>query len=107
MQATLWASVSGTKFLQTLPDLVTQLKGRYLAYLRAAVHRRCQRPPKGLVTNKKYCGSNITSKHARKHEARLPRVKKEEERNQLSLDSNDFGFICAGVSKVGSYKRKA
>ena len=82
VRATLWASVSGTKFLQTLPELVTQLKGRYLAYLRAVVHRRCQRPPKGLGTDKKYCGSNITSKHAREHEARLPRVKKRRRKKQ-------------------------
>ena len=30
-------------------------------YLRAAVHRRGQRPPKG-------CGSSLAPKHARKHE---------------------------------------
>ena len=35
---------SGT-FLQTLPDLVTPVKGHSLP--RAAVHRRGQRPPKG------------------------------------------------------------
>ena len=38
-----------------------------------------QRPPKGLGTDK--TGSNIASKHARKHEARLPRVNK-----KFSLD---------------------
>ena len=43
------ASLSGT-LLQTLPDLVTPLKGTL--YLRAAVHRRGQRPPKGLGTDK-------------------------------------------------------
>ena len=32
-----------------LPQLVTPLKGHYL---RAAVHRCCHRPPKGLGTNK-------------------------------------------------------
>ena len=41
---TVRASLSGT-FLQTLPDLDTPL------YLPAAVHRRGQRPPKGLGTN--------------------------------------------------------
>ena len=46
---TLRASLSGT-FLQTLPDLVTPLKGTL--YLRAAVHRRGQRPPEGLGTDK-------------------------------------------------------
>ena len=42
------ASLSGT-FLQTLPDLVTSLKGH--SNLRAAVQRRGQRPPKGSGTN--------------------------------------------------------
>ena len=46
---TLRASLSGT-FLQTLPDIVTPLKGTL--YLRAAVHRRGQRPPKGSGTEK-------------------------------------------------------
>ena len=45
---TLRASLSGA-FLQTLPDLVTPLKGTL--YLRAAVQRRGQRPPKGLGTH--------------------------------------------------------
>ena len=49
---TLRASLSGT-FLQTLPDLVTPLKAALgTLYLRAAVHRRGQRPPKGLGTDK-------------------------------------------------------
>ena len=39
---------SGT-FLQTLPDLVTPLKGHSL--FRAAVQQRGQRPPKGSDTN--------------------------------------------------------
>ena len=46
---TLRASLSGT-FLQTLPDLVTPLKGHSLSP-RTAVHRRGQRPLKGLGTN--------------------------------------------------------
>ena len=46
---TLRVSLSGT-FLQTLPDLVTPLKGH--SFLRAAVHRRGQRPPKGFGTDK-------------------------------------------------------
>ena len=37
--------------------------------------------------------ATYASKHARKHEVRLPQVKKE-----LRLDSNDFGFICAAVN---------
>ena len=57
-------------------------------------------PPKALGTNKSVEADDASSKHARKHEARPPRVKKE-----FRLDSNDFGFICAGVSNVGGYER--
>ena len=46
---TLLESLSGT-LIQTLPDLVTPLKGHTL-YLRAAVQQRGQRPPKGSGTN--------------------------------------------------------
>ena len=49
LKPTLQTSLSGT-FLQTLPDLVTPLKGNL--YLRADVHRRGQRPPKGLSSDK-------------------------------------------------------
>ena len=45
-------------------------------YLRAAVHWRGQRPPKGSGTDK--TGSNLAPKHARKHEMHPPRVKKKE-----------------------------
>jgi len=48
-ESTLRAPLSGT-FLQTLPDLDTTLKAPTL-YLRAAVQRRGQRPPKGSGTN--------------------------------------------------------
>ena len=68
---TLRASLSGT-FLQTLPDLVTPLKGTL--YLRAAVHRRGQCPPKGSGTNNYDCRSNLVLKHARKHETHPPWV---------------------------------
>ena len=52
-------------------------------------------------------------KHPRKHETHPPRVKKEKKKKkgggggggELRLDSNDFGFICAGVRNVISYKR--
>ena len=47
---TLRASLSGT-FLQTLPDLVTPLKGHSLSP-RSCVHRRDQYPPKGSGTDK-------------------------------------------------------
>ena len=84
MNPTLRASLSGT-FLQTLPDLVTPLKG---PYLRAAVQRRGQRPPKGSGTDKTVEATSVVPKHACKHEAHPPRVKKE-----FRLDSNDCGFI--------------
>ena len=44
---------------------------------------------------------NVAPKHARKHETHPHRVKKKEE---FRLDSNDFGFIWAGVSNMVSYK---
>ena len=56
-------------------------------YLHAAVHRRCQRPPAGLSTNKTYCcveGTSALGKNKKKKEFRH--------------DSNDLGFICAGLS---------
>ena len=43
------------------------------------------------------------AKQARKHEAHPPRVKKKEEK-ECRLDSNDFGFIWAGISNIVSYK---
>ena len=48
-RVTLRASLSGT-FLQTLPELVTPLKGH--SYLHAAVHGCGQRPPKSLGASK-------------------------------------------------------
>ena len=69
-------------------------------YLRAAVQRRGQRPPKGSGINND-CISNLAPKHARKHQTNPPRVKKREE---FRLDSNDCGFLCAGVNFVGGYK---
>ena len=48
--------------------------GRGALYLRAAVHWRGQRPPKGSGTGK--TGSNLAPKHARKHDMHPPRVKK-------------------------------
>ena len=47
-------------------------------YLRAAVHRHGQRPPKGLGTDE--TGSNLAPKHAHKHEAYPPWVKKKKKR---------------------------
>ena len=41
-------------------------------------------------------------KHARKHETHPPMVKKKEKESRL--DSDDCGFICAGVNFAGGYK---
>ena len=51
----------------------------------------------------------MASEQARKHEARTPRVKEEEEEEEetFPLDSNEFGFICTGVCKVGGDERHA
>ena len=56
-------------------------------------------PPKGSGTN--MTRSNLAPKHAHKHEAHPPWVKKEKE---FRLDSNNCGFVCAGVNFVGGYK---
>ena len=47
-------------------------------------------------------GSNTESKHAREHRARGPRA-----RNELRLDSNNFGHsVCTGIRTVSSYKQE-
>ena len=79
----LQASLSGT-LLQTLPELVTPLKGYF--YLHTAVHWCCE--------------SNTVSKHTCKHEVRLPWIK-----NEFCFAWNEFGLICDGVNNVGGYKR--
>ena len=111
-QCTLRASLSGT-FLQTLPELVTPLKGHSLS------PHGC--PPTLSAPSERswvliHCVSNTVSKHARKHETRLSRVKQQTNKQtkyktnnhinnkKFRLDSNDFGFICAGVSNVGGHK---
>ena len=42
--------------------------------------------------------TNLAPKHARKHVAHPPRVKKK--KKEFRLDSNDFGFIWADVINV-------
>ena len=60
-------------FLQTLPELVTPLKGHSFSITAQLSTDAVSAPPKGWSTNK--TESNTASKHARKHEARPPRVK--------------------------------
>ena len=95
---TLRALLSGT-FLQTLPDFVTPLKGHSLS------PRSC--PPTRSAPSERFgyyydCGSNLAPKQARKHEPHPPQVKIN--KKEFHLDSNDCGFICAGVNFVASCK---
>ena len=61
-------------------------------YLRGAVHRRCQHPPKGLGADHYVETKRIAPNHSGKLEARPPRV-----RNEFRLDSNYLGFVRAVV----------
>ena len=74
--------------------------------LRAAVHRRCPRPPKGLGTDKTVEATQRQSTHMN---ARLisPGVNFFLKEKKFHPDSHDFGFICAGVtvSNVTRYNR--
>ena len=89
-------SLSGT-FLQTLPYLVTPLKGHSLSPRSCPATRSAPSERFGYYYD---CRNNLAPKHARKHEAHPPRVEK-----KFRLDSNYFGFICACISNVVSYKR--
>ena len=98
-QHTLQASHSGT-FLQILPELVTPLKGHSLS-LRICLYALTLSAPSERFG---YCGNNMVSKHARKTWG--SRIKKEKEK-RVRLDSNDFRFICDGVSNMDGYKRNS
>ena len=101
---TLQSSLSGT-FLQTLPDLVTPLKGHSLSPRICPATRSA--PSERSQYSYDCTRSNLAPKHVRKHETYPPRVKKERKkrrRKEFCLDSNDCGFICAGVNVVGGYK---
>ena len=58
----------------------------------ATVHRRCQRPSEGLGTNK-----TVKETWRRSTHVNTERICPGEE-NEFRIESNDFGFICAGVS---------
>ena len=92
------ALLSGT-LLQTLPDLVTALKGYSLS------PRQLTR---ALRKVRYYdCSSNLAPKHAREQENASTtgnKKKREKKREEFRLDSNDCGFICTGVYFVGGYK---
>ena len=59
----------------TKPNALPLRHWRGTLYLRAAVQRRGQHSPKGSGTNND-CRSNLTPKHARKHETHPPLVRK-------------------------------
>ena len=67
--------------------MVTPPKG--YSYLRAAVHRRCQRVLKRVVLITLWKQHDV--KHVGKDVARLPRVAK-----SVPFDSNDFSVIIEG-----------
>ena len=83
-------------------------------YLYAAVHWCGQRPLKGLGTSKTVEATQYPSTHVnmrrihpglKKKTEKKKRKKKERKKKECHLDSNDFGFIHAGVSNMVSYKR--
>ena len=66
-------------------------------YLRAAVHRRGQRPPTGLGTNK----TVEELKHAHNYEARPPLVKKREKRRRVPSRFKRSGcYLCWRKQRV-------
>ena len=70
-------------------------------YLRAAVHRRGQRPPKVLGTDMTAEAAYRPSTHAnmrRIHPGLKKKRKKKEEKKEFRIDSDDCGFIFAGVN---------
>ena len=74
-------------------------------YLRAAVHRRGQRPTKGLGTNNYDCRSNLAPKHARKHEAHPPQVKKKKKKRVPSR-CKQFRFYWSWRKQHGQLLNK-
>ena len=66
-----------------------------------SMQRRGQRPPKGSGTNMTVEATKRQSKHVNMRRIPSTPGKKIKE---IRLDSNDCGFICAGVNFVGGYK---
>ena len=85
-QCTLRTSLSDT-FLQTLPDLVTPLNGA----LFISAQLSSDAVSASVLRKVRVLGSNIASKHVRKHDACPPRV----EECSVSIQTI-FGFIFAG-----------
>ena len=64
-------------------------------YVRATVHRRGQRPPKGLGTN--MTGSSLAPKHPRKYETRPPRVQKQQQ-SSVSWFKRLWYYLCWSIN---------
>ena len=79
--------------------LVTPLKGHSLSPRSCPATRSA--PSERFGYNNYDCRSNLAPKHARKHEMHPSTAGKKKE---FRLDSNDCGFIFAGVNFVGGYK---
>ena len=72
-------------------------------YFHAAVHWRGQHPPKSLGPDKTVEATYCPSMHVNMRRIH-PGLKKEKEKKEFHLVSNDCGFICAGVNFVGGYE---
>ena len=97
---TLRALLSGT-FSKLCQNWLRHWRGTL--YLRAAVHRCGQRP---VSFRRPWKQPMRPSTHVNMRRIRLGwRKEKRKRKKKVRLDSNDFGFICAGVSNVVSYKR--
>ena len=101
LDLTLRPSLSGT-FLQTLPELVTPLKG-YSVFISA------QLSTDAVSALRKVWVLIIktveASKHARRNKKREARPLRVKAKSSVSIQP--FCFKCAGVSNVGCYKRNA
>ena len=94
-------------FFQTLPEYVTPTEGAL--YISAQLSTDADgAPPKRLATNKTADATEHRSKRVNMRRV-CPGLKKKKrkKKEEFRPESNDFGFICAGVSNMGDYKGKA
>ena len=85
-RATLRASFSRT-FLQTLPNLVTPLKGH------SSSPRSCPETRSAPSERFWYCNMTVAPKHTRKHETHPPRVKNERKKSYVSIQTIVVLFV--------------
>ena len=110
MYVTLQTSLSGT-FLQTLPELLTPLKGHVL-FISAQLSTdavSALRKVWVLILNKTVEATlrPSTRLNLRRVRPGLKKKEKKKRKKQFRLDSNDLDFICADVSNVGGFERNA